>query len=456
MATATERPTPHTVEMVPLDQIHADGNVRQKLENLDGLAASIKRHGMLTAVAVTRRDDGRYDLVAGFRRVAAATIAGLISVPAVIRDSVDEAEHLRRQLAENVDREGLPDLDQGKAIQQLLDLGVAIEDVAETVQTTPENVHAWAGLLRLPSKVRRLIDSGRMSAAEAYPLVSLLDDRAAMRAALDHIDAGFEVDHAVTTVRRDREREEAFNAARQKLETEGCTIVDAPQYGWFSSKSKMQRLGRGSGEVRIPLRKHAKMACHAAYLSQYEPFIVYVCTDRKAHAGVDGSGVPDLRAERAAKRAAAKALKEAHVVRFGRLRDAIRGGAIARDEAISHVLRLSVGDADRKTLAYAAGILGLAVSGTAYDAERDALLARAGSGIDGLTDVALAVAIARGENALTSTRYDWRDTVVAEHASLIRATGVHEFTPVEEELIAQRSPYRGEQEPTAPAGPTAA
>jgi hypothetical protein len=52
----------------------------------------------------------------------------------------------------------LRDLDQAAAMQQLLDLGVEPEDVAETVHTTPENVRAWADLLRLPRKVRRLIE----------------------------------------------------------------------------------------------------------------------------------------------------------------------------------------------------------------------------------------------------------------------------------------------------------
>jgi hypothetical protein len=52
----------------------------------------------------------------------------------------------------------LHDLDQAAAMQQLLDLGVEPEDVAETVHTTPENVRAWADLLRLPRKVRRLIE----------------------------------------------------------------------------------------------------------------------------------------------------------------------------------------------------------------------------------------------------------------------------------------------------------
>jgi ParB/RepB/Spo0J family partition protein len=456
MAAATEQPELQAVETIALEQIHTGANVRRKLENLDSLAASIRRHGILTAVTVTRRDGGGFDLVAGFRRVSAAAMAGLTSVPAVIRSDAGEAEHLRRQLAENLDREGLPDLDQGKAIQQLLDLGVAPEEVAETVQTTPENVQAWAQLLKLPYKVRRLIDSGRMTAAQAYPLVSLLDDRAAMRAALDHIDDGYPVDRAVTVVRQDREREQALTAARERLEAEGCPVVDAPQYGWFSSKSKMQRLGKGSGEVRIPVRKHAKMPCHAAYVSPHHGTVVYVCTDRKAHAGVEGSGVPDLRAERAARRATAKALKEAHVCRFGRLRDAIRGGAVDHDLAISHILRLSIGDADRKAQALAAAILELPVPEDGFRAERDALLAHAGASRENLTDVALAVAVARGENAMTADRFDWRSEVVAEHARLIRLARLHEFTSLEEALISQKSPVTSDQEDPAPADLAAA
>ncbi len=74
--------------------------------------------------------------------------------------------------------------------------------------------------------------------------------------------------------------------------------------------------------------------------------------------------------------------------------------------------------------------------------ERATLLAHAASGPDALLDVALAVAIARGERELTTERFDWRRTLVAERANLIRSAGIHKFTAVEKEVIAQCSPSR--------------
>jgi len=154
----------------------------------------------------------------------------------------------------------LRDLDQAAAMQQLLDLGVEPEDVAETVHTTPENVRAWADLLRLPRKVRRLIEKGRMTAADAYPLVGLLDDKEAMRAALERIDAGW--------VSRARcVRRPASGSARRRWG------IDAPQYGYFSSTSKTRKLGTGYGDVQVPLRQHATMPCHAAYQTSPRPWL---------------------------------------------------------------------------------------------------------------------------------------------------------------------------------------
>jgi ParB/RepB/Spo0J family partition protein len=437
-------PTSTTAQLdaaiIPVDKIHADNNVRRDLPSMDSLIASIRRHGVLSAITVTRREDGEYDLVTGFRRVAAVKAAALESIPAIVRDHEDDAERLRQGLAENIDREGLADLDQGSAIQQLLDLGVSVEAVAETVHTTPDNVRAWADLLRLPRKVRNLIDKGRLSAADAYPLVSLLDDTKSMRAALKQIDAGWSVDEAVTVVRRERERAEALTAARQKLEADGTRIVDGPQWGTFSSASRTQRLGNGHGDVQIPVREHAKFACHAAFVSDHAG-IVYVCTDRNVHAGVDGSGVPDLKRERAAKRAQKKALRDAHVARFGALRDAVRNHAIATDEVVVHILRLSIDDADHRDHATAVAMLELALPDNgSYTPERDVLIAHAESNQRALSDVALAVAIARGERSLASDGFDWRRTMVAEHARFVRATGLHEFSAVEETLIQERTP----------------
>ena len=170
-------------------------------------------------------------------------------------------------MAENIERDGLDDLDVAGAMQQMLELGIAAEEIARTTHTRPENVQAWADVMKLPPKVRKLIDAGRMTASDAYPLVSLLDDHQAMRAALDHITQGYAVDQAVSVVTRDRERERALTASREKLEAAGCRIVDAPNYGSFPPGSKTRRLGKGHADVHIPVRQHAKLACHAAYIS---------------------------------------------------------------------------------------------------------------------------------------------------------------------------------------------
>jgi ParB/RepB/Spo0J family partition protein len=444
---ATNTTTDVATAIIPLDRIHADGNVRRTLPNIDSLAASIRRDGVLSAITVTRREDGDYDLVTGFRRVAAATKADLDGIPAIVRDRGDDAERVRQRLSENIDRVGLADLDQGAAIQQLLDLGVSAETIADTVHTTPANVQAWADLLRLPRKVRTLIDKGRLTAADAYPLVSLLDDTTSMREALDRIDSGWPVDEAVTAVRRAREQEQALTAARQTLEAEGTRIVDAPQWGSFSSTSKTRRLGKGHADVHISVRAHAKFACHAAYISQHEN-IVYVCTNRNAHAGVEGTGVPDLKLERAAKRAQKKTLREAHILRFGLLRDAVRNHAIGTDETVvAHILRLSIDNADHRDHVTAAAMLELAIpDGGGYTPERDALIAHAESSESALFDVALSVAIAHGERSLASEHFDGRRATVAEHVRFIRATGLHEFSDVEETLIQERTPRRWDSE----------
>ena len=74
--------------MVQPTDVHPCG----KLPNIPSLAESIRREGVLTAITVDRRDDGDFDLVAGFRRVAASRLAGLTSIPAVIRDRTGEGQ----------------------------------------------------------------------------------------------------------------------------------------------------------------------------------------------------------------------------------------------------------------------------------------------------------------------------------------------------------------------------
>ena len=99
------------VAVIALVDIRRSGNVRQELGDIESLAESIRQHGVLTAVLVERSPDGAFELVAGFRRVAAAEAAGLEHIPAVVRDPVAGVQRVSDQVAENNDRCGLTDLE---------------------------------------------------------------------------------------------------------------------------------------------------------------------------------------------------------------------------------------------------------------------------------------------------------------------------------------------------------
>jgi hypothetical protein len=237
----------------------------------------------------------------------------------------------------------------------------------------------------------------------------------------------------------DRERNEASAATRQKLEASGCRIIECPTYGGFAQNSKTQRLGHGYGEVRVAKRAHAKLPCHAAFIDR-EGKAVFVCTDRNVHAGVEGTGVPDLKAERAAKRAERKALLDAHALRFGVVRDAVQNHAIGTREAVAHILRLFVSQAQHEAVETAVELLGLPVPEQAhgyYDTE-EALLARAREGDDGLVEVALAVAFAAGEHGLTTESFHYSQEAVTAHVKFLAETGIHQLSAVELQVARTR------------------
>jgi ParB family chromosome partitioning protein len=93
-------------------------------ETIDSLAASIREVGILQPIVV-RRVAGRYELIAGERRLRAARKAGLATIPAVVRDS-DDADTLREAIIENIHREDLGPIELAEAFRALLDFKVLL------------------------------------------------------------------------------------------------------------------------------------------------------------------------------------------------------------------------------------------------------------------------------------------------------------------------------------------
>ena len=125
-------------------------------ETLKELAASIREVGILQPIVVRKTGQG-YEVVTGERRLRAAKLAGLATVPVVLRDS-DDADLLREALIENIHREDLNPIELGEAFRQLLDeLGLKQEELADRVGVSRSHIANTIRLLALPLEVQQLL-----------------------------------------------------------------------------------------------------------------------------------------------------------------------------------------------------------------------------------------------------------------------------------------------------------
>ncbi len=134
---------------------------------LTALTESIKRHGVITPLIVTPKPDGRYMIIAGERRYRAATAAGLVSVPVVVRECTDvEIDEL--SLIENIQREDLNPIEVARAIRKLMDdYGYTQERAAERIGKARPTVANLLRLIELSEPVQDLVARGRLSAGHA-------------------------------------------------------------------------------------------------------------------------------------------------------------------------------------------------------------------------------------------------------------------------------------------------
>jgi len=297
---------------VSLDDINIPpGNHRQDLGDLNGLAESIRTIGLVQPITVRQRDAGGYELVAGQRRLAAARLAGLSSLPAVVRGYAD-VESRKAMAVENLNRKDLEPLEAAAAYQELLDLGIRNDEVAALAGTSAQQVSDHTSLLSLPRKVRRELASGAIDYATALLLTQLADTPERLTRALHNARDGWSLTSAVQHELHARELERKTESSRAELERRGVPIIERPRDS-FSPRARVRRLGNGWGCIPLTQAKHAREACHAAYIEEHTGDIVFVCIDVQRHVGVvPGIEAPaDAKAERTAKRSERQAQRRA-------------------------------------------------------------------------------------------------------------------------------------------------
>jgi len=142
-------------------------------EGLQELAESIRKNGVLQPVVVRRRED-YYELVAGERRWRAAQMAGLTTVPVVVR-AVGEQDMLRLALVENLQREDVNPIDAARSYLRLCEeFGLTQEEVAQAVGKSRASVANTMRLLALPEGIQEDVRSGVLSEGQARALMPLI------------------------------------------------------------------------------------------------------------------------------------------------------------------------------------------------------------------------------------------------------------------------------------------
>ncbi|HEX3081738.1 MAG TPA: ParB/RepB/Spo0J family partition protein [Candidatus Saccharimonadia bacterium] len=171
-----------------VDPALVDPNPHQPRKNFDqtaleALAASIRVHGILQPLVVTKTA-GRYELIAGERRLRAAKLAGLTGVPVIVR-SFDEQEKLELALIENLQREELNPIETATAYRRLLDeFNLRLEDLSKRIGRDISTISNATRLLNLPEEAKNAVIQGRISEGHARVLLTIVipDDKPAEEA----------------------------------------------------------------------------------------------------------------------------------------------------------------------------------------------------------------------------------------------------------------------------------
>ena len=181
--TSSEAPGKKAHDIVQLSVDKLIANPGQPRKNFDGtelqeLADSIKTYGIIQPVIAADTGDGTYIIIAGERRTRAARLAGLNTVPVIIRDYTDQ-KRMEISLIENIQRSGLNPIEEAAAYKNLMDFSnLSQDELAARIGKNRSTVANALRLLRLPVEVQKSIEEGKVSSGHARALLSVNDSKA--------------------------------------------------------------------------------------------------------------------------------------------------------------------------------------------------------------------------------------------------------------------------------------
>ena len=262
---------------VPIDSVSANPNQPRKTfdeSSIEELAASIKEHGIIQPLLVEEFAPGRYSIVAGERRYRAAKIAGLETVPVIIR-SLSEIQRLELSLIENIQRSNLNAIEEATAYQYLIQRsGYTQEELASKLGKSRSAIANSLRLLSLSDSIKDDVISGLITPGHARAILSLVNPS-------DQILLRQKIVEGDLSVREAEKLAEEYNKGhkivnkKKKIETEDPEVVSVLNKFGAALGSRVEIKGSlNKGKLMIKFRSHSALERIYSLLSKGDELFI--------------------------------------------------------------------------------------------------------------------------------------------------------------------------------------
>ncbi|MCU0410408.1 MAG: ParB/RepB/Spo0J family partition protein [Bacteroidales bacterium] len=249
------------IEIDSIDANPFQPRTRFDSQSLEELAASIRQVGIVQPLTVRESEDGRYQLIAGERRLRAARMAGLTHVPAYIR-TADDTAMLEMALVENIQREDLDAMEVAITYQRLIEeCSLTQEQLSDRVGKQRSTVANYLRLLRLPAEIQLGIRNRNLTMGHARTLVNIDDQVKQINVFYHIIQEDLSVRATVVLVRLLQSgavKDPVRGELKKKLNTE-YEVLAGQLSKLFESDVQFRINEKGRGKIVIPFSDSDEM-----------------------------------------------------------------------------------------------------------------------------------------------------------------------------------------------------
>jgi len=219
-------------------------------EKLEELASSIRARGIVQPIVVRATKTGRYELVAGERRWRAAKMAGLTSIPVVIKNLTNE-EAMSIGLIENIQREQLSVIEEAQALDRLVrEFELTHQEIAEAIGRSRAGVSNLIRLLDLNHEVRELVEAGKLEMGHARPLLGV-DKELQPQIAAEIVGKGLSVRQTEALIKKVKAERVGQKKASATKKDPDVASLEVELSELFGSETVVKWNKRGKGSLVI-------------------------------------------------------------------------------------------------------------------------------------------------------------------------------------------------------------